>query len=103
MRPDEAAMVAIAKAIGTNAELIILDEPPAALLSSEVGILFGHMRCLVSEGHAFLYVSHRFAKVFEIANCVTVLRDGRNSGYWTRAEMSRRAIINAIIGQRTFS
>ncbi|HEY1944053.1 MAG TPA: sugar ABC transporter ATP-binding protein [Roseiarcus sp.] len=98
LRPDAAAMVAIAKAIGTKAKLIILDEPTAALLPAEVSVLFGHMRRLAAEGHAFLYVSHRLAEVFEIADRVTVLRDGRNAGAWTRAEMSRRAIIEAIVG-----
>jgi ABC-type sugar transport system ATPase subunit len=104
LRPDEAAMVAIAKAIGTNAKLIILDEPTAALLPAEVNVLFGHMRRLATEGHAFLYVSHRLAEVFEIADRVTVLRDGRNAGHWTREQMSRRAIIEAIVGsQKPFS
>ena len=103
LRPDEAAMVAIAKAMGANAKLIVLDEPTAALLPGEVAILFGHMRRLAAEGHAFLYVSHRLAEVFEIADSVTVLRDGRNAGYWTRAQMSRRAIIEAIVGQKSFS
>jgi ABC-type sugar transport system ATPase subunit len=98
LRPDEAAMVAIAKAIGTSAKLIILDEPTTALLPTEVGVLFGHMRRLAAEGHAFLYVSHHLAEVFEIADRVTVLRDGRNAGVWTREQMSRRAIIDAIVG-----
>jgi ABC-type sugar transport system ATPase subunit len=104
LRPDEAAMVAIAKAIGTNAKLIILDEPTAALLPAEVAVLFGHMRRLAAEGHAFLYVSHRLAEVFEVADRVTVLRDGRNAGDWTRGQMSRRSIIEAIVGsQKSFS
>ena len=104
LRPDEAAMVAIAKAIGTNAKLIVLDEPTAALLPVEVNVLFGHMRRLAAEGHAFLYVSHRLAEVFEIADCVTVLRDGRNAGHWRREQMSRRTIIEAIVGsQKPFS
>src|SRR5215470_3966447 len=96
-------MVAISKAIGTNAKLIILDEPTTALLPVEVSVLFGHMRRLAAEGHAFLYVSHRLAEVFEIADCVTVLRDGRNAGHFPRAAMSRRAIINAIVGRKRFS
>ncbi|RBP17620.1 ribose transport system ATP-binding protein/L-arabinose transport system ATP-binding protein [Roseiarcus fermentans] len=103
LRPDEAAMVAIAKAMGADARLIILDEPTAALLPGEVGVLFGHMRRLAAEGHAFLYVSHRLAEVFEIADCVTVLRDGRNAGHWRRSDMARREIINAIVGQKSFS
>ncbi len=102
LRPDEAAMVAIAKAIATDAKLIILDEPTAALLPGEVAVLFGHMRRLAAEGHAFLYVSHRLAEVFEIADCVTVLRDGRNAGHWRREQMSRRAIIEAIVGTKSF-
>lgn len=103
LRPDQAAMTAIAKAIGTNATLIILDEPTAALLPAEVDVLFGHMRRLAAEGHAFLYVSHRLAEVFEIADRVTVLRDGRNVGDWSREGMSRRAIINAIVGLKNFT
>ncbi len=103
LRPDEAAMVAIAKAIGANAKLIILDEPTAALLPAEVAVLFGHMRRLAVEGHAFLYVSHKLAEVFEIADRVTVLRDGRNAGCWTREQLSRRSIIEAIVGsQKSF-
>jgi ABC-type sugar transport system ATPase subunit len=100
LRPDEAAMVAIAKAIGSDARLIILDEPTTALLPNEVVILFGHMRRLAREGHSFLYVSHRLSEVFEIADRVTVLRDGRNAGDWNRVEMNRRAIIDAIVGGR---
>jgi ABC-type sugar transport system ATPase subunit len=100
LRSDESAMVAIAKAIGTNAKLIILDEPTTALLPTEVSILFGHMRRLAAEGHAFLYVSHRLAEVFDIADRASVLRDGRNAGEWTRAQMSRRAIIDAIVGAK---
>jgi ABC-type sugar transport system ATPase subunit len=98
LRPDEAAMVAIAKAIGSEAKIIILDEPTSALLPAEVAILFGHMRRLAAEGHSFLYVSHRLAEVFEIADRVTVLRDGRRVGTWVRAAMSRRTIIEAIVG-----
>ena len=80
LRPDESAMVAIAKAIGSDAKIIILDEPTSALLPAEVSILFGHMRRLASEGHSFLYVSHRLTEVFDIADRVTVLRDGRRVG-----------------------
>ena len=98
LRPDESAMVAIAKAIGSDARIIIMDEPTSALLPAEVSILFGHMRRLATEGHSFLYVSHRLAEVFEIADRVTVLRDGRRAGAWTREEMSRKTIIRAIVG-----
>src|ERR1700722_7457142 len=98
LRPDENAMVAIAKAIGSDAKIIILDEPTSALLPDEVSILFAHMRRLAAEGHAFVYVSHRLTEVFEIAHRVTVLRDGRRAGTWARAEMSVKQVIQAIVG-----
>jgi ABC-type sugar transport system ATPase subunit len=98
LRPDERAMVAIAKAIATDARLIILDEPTAALLPHEVDALFAQMRRLAGAGHAFLYVSHRLTEVFRIADRITVLRDGRNAGDFDRGSMDRRAVIQAIIG-----
>jgi ABC-type sugar transport system ATPase subunit len=98
LRADELAMVSIAKAIASRAKLIILDEPTSALLPGEVEVLFAQMRRLAAEGNAFLYVSHRLTEVFAIADRVTVLRDGRRVGTWTRAEMSPRMIIEAIVG-----
>ena len=59
LRPDELAMVAIARAVASEAKVIILDEPTAALLPDEVAVLFAHIRRLTAEGHAFLYASHR--------------------------------------------
>ncbi len=98
LRPDEAAMVSIAKAIGRDAKIIILDEPTSALLPGEVAIVFGHMRRLASAGHAFLYVSHRLTEVFEIADRLTILRDGRCVGSWPRENLSRASVIAAIVG-----
>jgi ABC-type sugar transport system ATPase subunit len=57
LRPDQRAMISIAKAIASKARLIILDEPTTALLPHEVDMLFGKMRRLSREGHAFLYVT----------------------------------------------
>jgi len=98
LRPDEAAMVAIAKAIASHAKLIILDEPTASLSPTEADVLFGHMRHLASEGHGFLYVSHRLSEVFGIADRISVIRDGKYVGTWTRDQVVRRDIIAAIIG-----
>ena len=98
LRPDELAMIAIARAVATDAKVIILDEPTAALLPDEVAVLFAHIRRLAAEGHAFLYVSHRLSEVFEIADRITVLRDGRRIGTWPLAETTRAAVIAAIVG-----
>ena len=100
LRPDQRAMISIAKAIASKARLIILDEPTTALLPHEVDMLFGQMRRLSREGHAFLYVSHRLTEVFDIADRATVLRDGRNAGTFDRATMDRHAVISAIVGSQ---
>ena len=96
LRPDELAMVAIARAVASEAKVIILDEPTAALLPDEVAVLFAHIRRLSAEGHVFLYASHRLSEVFEIAHRITVLRDGRRIGAWPLAGTT--AIIAAIVG-----
>jgi ABC-type sugar transport system ATPase subunit len=101
LRPDQAAMVAIAKAIASDAKLIVLDEPTASLSPTEADVLFGHMRNLASEGHGFLYVSHRLSEVFEIADRISVIRDGKYVGTWERENVVRREIIAAIIGSDT--
>ncbi len=101
LRPDEQAMVTIARAVARKARLIILDEPTAALLPREVETLFAQMRLLAARGVAFLYVSHRLTEVFEIADRVTVLRDGRNAGSFDRATMDRRTVVSAIVGAET--
>ena len=98
LRPDEVAMVAIAKAIASHAKLIVLDEPTASLSPTEVDVLFGHMRHLASEGHGFLYVSHRLSEVFEIADRISVIRDGKFVGTWEREDVVRREVIAAIVG-----
>lgn len=100
LRPDQLAMISIAKAVSGDARIIILDEPTNALLPDEVDRLFAAMRALAAKGHSFLYVSHRLAEVFEIADRATVLRDGRNAGVFDRDAMDRRAVVEAIVGRK---
>ncbi len=100
LRPDQLAMISIAKAVSGNARIIILDEPTNALLPHEVDRLFDQMRRLAARGHSFLYVSHRLAEVFQIADRATVLRDGRNAGVFDRENMDRRSVVEAIVGKK---
>ncbi len=100
LRPDQLAMISIAKAVSGNARIIILDEPTNALLPHEVDRLFDQMRALAAKGHSFLYVSHRLSEVFDIADRATVLRDGRNAGVFDRAGMDRRVVVEAIVGKK---
>lgn len=99
LRPEQQAMISIARAVSTDARIIILDEPTNALLPHEVERLFDQMRALAKRGHSFLYVSHRLSEVFEIADRATVLRDGRNAGTFEGADISHEKIVEAIVGR----
>lgn len=69
-------IVELARAIATDAKLIILDEPTASLSLNETSRLFDILRELRAAGHALVFVSHRMAEIFELGDRVTVLRDG---------------------------
>jgi ABC-type sugar transport system ATPase subunit len=100
LRPDQVAMVSIAKALATNAKIIILDEPTAALAPAEVELLFAQMRRLAAQGRAFLYVSHRLNEIFDIADSATILRDGKLA--WScqgRDLLTREDVVSAIVGK----
>jgi ribose transport system ATP-binding protein len=70
-------LVEIAKAFLVKAEVIILDEPTAALTENEVEKLFGIIRLLKKRGVSFIYISHRMEEIFKICDRITVMRDGR--------------------------
>jgi ABC-type sugar transport system ATPase subunit len=76
-----------------------MDEPTTALTYEEVQILFEQIRNLAAQGVGFIYVSHRLAEVFEIADRLTVLREGKRTGSWDRGVANERAVVNAIIGE----
>lgn len=103
LRPDDVAMISIAKAIATDAKLIILDEPTASLVPREVEIVLGHMRRLAASGHAFIYVSHRLQEVLDVADQATVLRDGKVVWTCDRPEMTRQRIVRAIMGDKALA
>ncbi len=71
-------IVALAKALLNECRLLIMDEPTAALNSADVEALFAVMRTLTARGVTILYVSHRLAEIFQLADVVTVLRDGQH-------------------------
>jgi ribose transport system ATP-binding protein len=73
----EKSLVAIARALAADAELLVLDEPTASLPANEVALLFTALRRLRSRGVGMIYVSHRLDEVFEIADRMVILRDGR--------------------------
>jgi ribose transport system ATP-binding protein len=99
LRVGEKQLVEIAKALSLNARILIMDEPTSALSSSECNTLFKIVRQLASEGVAIIYTSHRIEEVLELADRVTVLRDGRRVVTAPIGELSRGAIISAMVGR----
>jgi rhamnose transport system ATP-binding protein len=91
--------VEIAKAISLKVRVLIMDEPTASLSAHEVAQLFKLVRDLAAQGVAILFVSHRMEEVFEIADRVTVFRDGRLISTRPRAEVTPRNIIADMVGR----
>ncbi|MFI5938229.1 sugar ABC transporter ATP-binding protein [Actinoplanes sp. NPDC051494] len=92
-------MVAIARAIDIDAKVLILDEPTSSLDASEVAQLFAVLRRLKGDGVAILFVSHFLDQVYEIADRMTVLRNGRLVGEWRTAELSQVQLVTRMIGK----
>jgi ribose transport system ATP-binding protein len=95
----EKSLVAIARALATDAEFLILDEPTASLPADEVMRLFSALRRLREHGVGMIYVSHRLDEVFEIADRIVVLRDGRVAGERAVAQTSPDETILLIVGR----
>src|SRR5919106_2478441 len=91
--------VEIAKAISVDVRVLIMDEPTAALSAHEVARLFDQVRHLTESGVAVLFISHRLEEVFEIADRVTVLRDGRLVSSYPRDEVTPQGAIQDMVGR----
>jgi ribose transport system ATP-binding protein len=95
----EQTMLAIAKALFSNAKLIILDEPTASLPRSDINRLFEFVRALEKKGVAFIYISHHLEEVFEICDRVTIMRDGALVGTYQVAELDMHELVNLITSE----
>ncbi len=93
-------VVEIAKALSLNAKILIMDEPSAALPESEVQKMFDVVRQLKEQGVAIVYVSHRMKEIIEIADKVTVLRDGMKVSTKEMSETNEDEIIQSMVGQQ---
>ncbi|MCV3205062.1 sugar ABC transporter ATP-binding protein [Mesorhizobium sp. YC-39] len=91
--------VEIAKALTLNAELLIFDEPTAALGGEETELLFKQIRKLKAEGMSFIYISHRLDEIAEIADRVVVMRDGRIVARHERADIPVRTVVEQMVGR----
>lgn len=92
-------LVEIAKALAFDARIIVMDEPSAALTSHEVGRLYEIIRDLKSRGIGIIYISHRLDEVFAIADRVMILRDGRNVDERPVGRITRREMIEMMVGR----
>ena len=93
------SLVAISRALAAEVELLVLDEPTASLPANEVARLFSSLRRLRAQGVGMIYVSHRLDEVFEIADRIVVLRDGRVVGERATASTSPEQVILLIVGR----
>jgi ribose transport system ATP-binding protein len=91
--------VEIAKALSMNAEIIVMDEPSSSLTQQEVDHLFEIIRDLKKQGIGIVYVTHRLDEVFEIADRLMVLRDGRYVDSRTVVGTSRETLIEMMVGR----
>jgi rhamnose transport system ATP-binding protein len=92
-------LVEIAKALTTQARVIVMDEPTAALSTTEVKRLFGIAETLRLRGAAVLFISHRLEEVFTLCQRVTVMRDGRHVLTKPIEELTTESIIRAMVGR----
>ncbi len=95
----EREIVEIVKALSARARIIVMDEPTAALTPREVTLLFNIIQNLRGQGVAVIYISHRLDEIFQIAQRVLVLRDGRRVGVHAVFEMTHRELVRLMIGR----
>ncbi|MCC7206552.1 MAG: sugar ABC transporter ATP-binding protein [Anaerolineae bacterium] len=93
-------MVEITKEFAENVKILVLDEPTAVLAPKEVEQLFQVLRRLKSQGMSFVHITHRLDEVFQIADRITVLKDGEVVGTVVTSEVSKDDIINMMIGRK---
>ena len=92
-------MVAIARAVSTEAGVVIMDEPTSSLEPREVDRLLDVVALLKEQGVAVVYVSHKLDEVFRACDTITVLRDGRLVSTGPTAELTRRTLIGRMLGR----
>jgi ribose transport system ATP-binding protein len=91
--------VEIAKALSYEARVLVMDEPTAALSPHETQALFQRVRRLQEQGLGVLYISHRLKEIFELAQRVTVLKDGRKVGTVAVGEVTTRQLVRMMVGR----
>jgi len=92
-------LIEIAKAISYESEIIIMDEPTSAITEREVEHLYKMIRSLTAKGVAIIYISHKLNEIFDIADEVTVLRDGQYVDNKSTKDLTRKDIVTMMVGR----
>ena len=99
LSPGQKQMVEIAKALSKKPQLLILDEPTASLTERETAVLFGVVRRLRERGVALVYISHRMEEIWQLADRITVLKDGRWQATRPASELTPNELIRLMVGR----
>lgn len=92
-------MVEIARAFSFDAKIIIMDEPTAAITEEDTANLFDIIRRIVKKGVSVIYISHRLNEIFQIADRVTILRDGKTVTSMDVKDTDQKAIVKYMVGR----
>ena len=95
----ERHMVSLARALASDARLIIFDQPTAALPQAEIRQLYGIIEALEARGKAIIFIAHKFDEIFAFCDRCTVLRDGRQVGAGRMAEVTAGALMRLMVGR----
>jgi ribose transport system ATP-binding protein len=95
----EQQIVEIAKALATNASILIMDEPSAVLPSRDLDRLFAVIKTLREDGKGIIYISHRLNEIFELADRVTVLKDGQTMATKEIADTNHTDLVRLMVGR----
>ena len=92
-------LLEIARAVSSDARVIIMDEPTSSLTDAEAKLLFGIIRKLSNKGVSIVFISHKIDEVLEISEEVTIMRDGQIVGTWPTNELNNDLIVKRMVGR----
>jgi ribose transport system ATP-binding protein len=96
---QEAQLVEIAKTLGNNPSILVMDEPTSSLSREEVKLLFGIIDNLKKQGLAIIYISHHLPELFEVADRITIMRDGKKIGTYNIDEVTTKSLVEMMVGR----
>jgi len=99
LRIGQQQIVEIAHALSLDARIVIMDEPTSAISEHEIKVLFDLIRSLKAQGVAIVYITHKLDELFQIADSVTVLRDGKLVGFRSLENVTHDDIVRMMVGR----